>query len=238
MRGSRAQPILLALMALAAAAAGAAPTVDTLLALKVEGMSEGERLQNAAYCLDAGRQAREQGKFGSALDLFNKTLELNSEETEAHWEKVVLFGDDRLGLRTRATEELRLFLATNPNHGHALAQLGWHFQRKGKFVEAEEQYKLAAAKDPSDWWIWERYGDLLISFTDRVQEGIDYEKSAIARGDAEPWVQVLLAHGYIRLGKYPDARASAAKAIALLRPIGMDEQIAEMNQLLHSIEGK
>jgi tetratricopeptide (TPR) repeat protein len=238
MRGSRAHPILIALMALAAAAAGAAPAIDTLLALKVEGMSEGERLQNAAYCLDAGRQAREQGKFGTALDLFNKTLELNSEETEARWEKVIMLGDDRLGLRNRATAELRLFLATNPNHGHALAQLGWLYQRKGRYAEAEEQYKLAMAKDPSDWWIWERYGDLLIGYTDRVQEGIDCEKSAIARGDAEPWVQMLLAHGYARLGKYPEARASAAKAIALLRPHGMDEPIAEMNQLLHSVEGK
>jgi tetratricopeptide (TPR) repeat protein len=238
MRGSLAQPVLIALLALAAAAAGAAPTIDTLLALKVEGMSEGERLQNAAYCLDAGRQAREQGKFGAALDLFNKTLELNSEETEARWEKAIMFGDDRLGLRTQALAELRLFLATNPNHGHALAQLGWNYQQKGRVAEAEEQYKLAMTKDSSDWWIWERYGDLLIRFTDRVQEGIDYEKSAVARGDTEPWAQMILAHGYARLGKYPEARASAMKAIALLRPMGMDEPIADMNQLLHSIEGK
>jgi tetratricopeptide (TPR) repeat protein len=225
-------------MALAAAAAGAAPTIDSLLALKAEGMSEGERLQNAAYCLEAGRQAREQGKFGTALDLFNKTLELNSEETEAHWQKVIMLEDERIGLLTQALTELRLFLATNPNNGHALAQLGWHYQRKGRVAEAEEQYKLAATKDPSDWWIWERYGDLLIGFTDRVQEGIDCEKSAIARGDTEPWAQVILAQGYVRLGKYPDARACASKAIALLRPMGMNEPIAEMNQLLHSIEGK
>jgi len=238
MHRSYPESVLIILLALTAVAAGAEPTIDSLLSLKAEGMSEGERLQNAAYCLEAGRQAREQGKFGTALDLFNKTLELNSEETEAHWEKVIMLEDERIGLRTQAMAELRLFLATNPNHGHAHAQLGWHYQNQGKFAEAEEQYKLAAARDPSDWWIWERYGDLLIGHTDRVQEGIDYEKSAIARGDTEPWAQMILAQGYVRLGRYPEARSSATKAISLLRPIGLNEPINEMNQLLHSIEGK
>jgi tetratricopeptide (TPR) repeat protein len=238
MRRSSVLSVLILFMTLTAEASGAESTTESLLALKAEGMSEGERLQNASACLEAGRQAREQQKFGTALDLFNKTLELNSEETEAHWEKAIVFGDERVGLGTQAIAELRLFLATNPHHGRAIAELGRQYQRKGRIADAEEQYKLAISRDPSDPWTWERHADLLIGFTDRVQEGIDDAKSAIARGDSEPWPQMILARGYVRLGKFADARTCASKAIAGLRALGMNQQVTEMNQLLHSIEGR
>jgi tetratricopeptide (TPR) repeat protein len=238
MRAAILRSSCLALFVLAAAAAGAAPTVDELLALKVEGMSEGDRLQNAAYCLEAGQQAREQGKFGTALDLFNKTLELNDEAVEAHWQKFILLSDDRVGLRTQAASELRLFLATNPNDAIALTELANLYQMKGKIAEALEQSKLAVSKGSPDPYPSVEYGQLLIAFTDRVQEGIDYEKAGIARGATEPWPLINLAWGYVRLGKYSDARANATKAIALLRKMGLDQPVNEMNDLIRSIEGK
>lgn len=226
------------LSVLAAAMVDAAPAIDVLLSLKVDGMTEGDRLQNAAYCLEAGRQAREQGKLGTAMDLFNKTLELNAEASEVHWEKAILLTDDRVGLYSQAMAELRLFLATNPNYGHALAELGSAYQRRGRIAEAEEQYKLAVAKDPRDPYALGKYGAFLIMFGDRVQEGIDDEKSAIAGGDTGPWIQMMLAWGYVRLEKYSDARARAKSAIASLRPVGDQQGIDEMNRLLVSIEGR
>ncbi|MGA2615778.1 MAG: tetratricopeptide repeat protein [Spirochaetia bacterium] len=227
------------LLVLPAAAGGADPTVESLLSLKADGMNEGDRLQNAMYCLTAGRQARDDGKFGTALDLFNKCLELNSEEAEAHFQKGILFGDERVGLRKQAISELLLFLAANPANGHAAAELGHQYMMLGRFTEAEEQYKLAIARDPGDPYAWGVYGVLLIGFTDRVQEGVDLEKAAAVRGSDEPWFQMSLAWGYYRLGKYAESRASANKAIAALRKYGRGENpIDEMNQLLRMIEGK
>lgn len=230
--------IPLTILLILAAAAGAEPTVSELLALKPEGMNEGDRMQNAAYCLEAGQHAREQEKFGLALDLFNKCLELNGEETEAHLQKAIIFGDDRIALRAQAMAELRLFLATNPRNGQALALLGWEYKMKGKIAEAEQQYKLAVARDPGDPWNLARYGDLLVGFTDRVQEGIDCTLTAVAGGNTEPWPQMILAHGYVRMGKYAEARACAARAIAGLRAHGEAQPIQEMNRLLRAIEGK
>jgi tetratricopeptide (TPR) repeat protein len=215
------------------------PTADYLLSLKTEGMNEGDRLQNAMYCLSAGQKAHDEGKFGMALDLFDKCLELNSERTEAHLQKAFLFGDERVGLRAQAISELRLFLATNPNNGHALREFGREYMQMGRFAEAEEQFKLGIARDPNNPWTWGTYGVFLINFTDRVQQGVDFEKNVAARGCDEPWFEMVLAWGSVRLGKYADARASATKAIADLRKYNRGQQpVDEMNRLLHAIEGK
>jgi tetratricopeptide (TPR) repeat protein len=229
----------LILLVLPPATVAADPSVESLLSLKAEGMNEGDRLQNSAYCLAAGQQAREDGKFGTALDLFNKCFELNSEETRVHMQKGFLFGDERVGLRAQAISELRLYLATNPNDGQAHQMLGFQYMQMGLMKEAEEQFKLGIARDPGNPGVWGPYGVFLISFTDRVQEGIDCEKAAAARGSDEPWFEMSLAQGYVRLGKYAEARASATKAIADLRKYGRGQPpVDEMNRLLRLIEGK
>ena len=224
------------LLLLAAGAAGSEPTVSQLLSLKAEGMKEGDRLQNVAYCMAAGQKARESGQFGTALDLFTKSLELDPERTEAHLQKALLFGDDRVGLHALAVSELRLFLAANPGDGQALAHLGWEYRMNGRIDEAMEQFKAAAARDPGDWWIRERYGELLIAYTDRIQDGIDSEIAALSRGDPDPFPHTFLAQGYFILGKYAEARASATRAAAALSARGIRPD--DMNRLLAAIEGK
>jgi hypothetical protein len=49
-----------------------------------------------------------------------------------------------------------------------------------------------------------------------------------------------LAWGYVRLGRYPEARAGAAMAIKAIerKPGWGNNAVDEMNQLLRSIEGK
>jgi tetratricopeptide (TPR) repeat protein len=235
MRGSA----LVFLIAFAATAAAAQQDTKHLLSLKSEGLSEGEKLEYAASCLDAGREAMRQDKLGLALDLFDKCLELNSEEVEAHLEKGFLLGDVRIGLRSQAMSELRLYIAANPNSGNAMTELGSLYENSGKIPEALEQFKLAAAREPGNSWAWARYGGLLVNFTDKVQEGIDCLKLAVAKGDDSPWSQISLARGYVRAGNYASARASAAKAIALLRQEpGTEGDIAGVNRLMKSIAKK
>jgi tetratricopeptide (TPR) repeat protein len=227
------------LIVLAPAMGLADPTVESLLSLKPEGMSEGDRLQNSAYCLAAGRKAQDQGKFGAALDLYNKCLELNSEEMEAHLQKGRLFGDERVGLRAQAISELLLYVAANPADGNALADLGVQYMRTGRMAEAEDRFKLAVSRDPGDPGPKGFYGILLISFTDRVKEGVDLEKAALKGIPEEPWFWMNLAWGQVRLGRYAEARASAAGAITAMRAQGWGQQaVDEMNQLLREIERK
>jgi tetratricopeptide (TPR) repeat protein len=227
------------LLVLPPAASLADPTVESLLSLKAEGMSEGDRLQNSAYCLAAGRRAQDQGKFGTALDLYNKCLELNSEETEAHLQKGRLFGDERVGLRAQAIFELLLYVAANPANGDALSDLGVQYMRTGRMAEAEERFKLAVSRDPGNPSYKGFYGILLISYTERVKEGVDLEKAAVKGIPEEPWFWMTLAWGQVRLGRYAEARASAAGAITAIRARGWGQQaIDEMNGLVRSIAGK
>jgi len=227
------------LLVLPASVGRADPTVEVLLSLKADGMNEGDRLQNSSYCLAAGRQARENGKFGIALDLFTKCLELNSEETRAHLEKGLLFGDERVVLRTRAISELLFFLAADPTDIHARTELGGQYMRLGRIAEAEEQFKMAVARDPGDPYPLGMYGILLIDFTDKVQKGVELERAAIAGIPDEPWFRMNLAWGYVLLGRYAEARAAAAAAITAIRKSDWGQPaVDEMNQLLRSIEGK
>ena len=231
--------VLVCLLALAATIAAAQQDAGFLLSLKPEGLSEGEKLQHAASCLEAGREALQQDKLGMALDLFDKCLELDSGQAEAHLEKGFLLGGERVGLRSLAIAELKLYAAAKPGDGNAMTMLGSLYENWGKIPEALEQFKLAAAREPGNSWAWARYGSLLINFTDKVQEGIDCVKSAVARGDSSPWPQITLARAYIRAGNYASARASASKAIALLRKEpGTEGDIAGVNRLVKSIAGK
>jgi tetratricopeptide (TPR) repeat protein len=230
---------LICLLALAATVAAAQQDARVLLSLKPEDLSEGERLEYAASCLEAGREAMQQGKLGTALDLFDKCLELDSGQAEAHREKGFLLGDERVGLRSLAIAELQLYAAARPGDGSAITMLGSLYENWGKIPEALEQGKLATARDPGSAWAWLLYGRLLINFTDRVREGIDCAKSAVLRGDTSPWPQIALVRGYVRTGDYASARASASKAIALLRQEpGMDREIAGVNRLMKSIDKK
>ncbi len=228
------------LLAVAAATGISDPTAEALLSLSAKGMSEGERLQNASYCLAAGRAAFEAGKLGTALDLFNKCLELNSEEMEAHLEKGRLLGDDRVQLRSMALSELLLYTSANPADGHALADLGDQYMRSGRPAEAEERLKTAISLDAGDPMPKGVYGILLIQFTDRVQQGVDLAAAAVKGLPDEPWFQMVLAWGYVRLEKYAEARAAAAAAIAAInaRPGWGTDSVEEMNRLVRSIAGK
>jgi tetratricopeptide (TPR) repeat protein len=229
---------IVVLGAFIAARAGAAPSVDALLSLDAAVLTEGARLQNAASCLEAGRAAMDKGALGQALDLLNKCLELNGEESEAHFSKGILFGDERIRLRAQAIAELELYLASNPANGYAHAELGRTLQQKGDIAAAEEHFRLATARDPTEPDGWFRYGELLIFYTDRVQQGIDLTLTAIARGAADGWPLGNLAQGYARLGKYAEARAAASKAIAKFASAGMAGEAAQVNRLVQSLEGK
>jgi tetratricopeptide (TPR) repeat protein len=232
--------VLVCLLALRAInVAAAQQDAKILLALKPEGMTEGEKLDYAASCLEAGREALQQDKLGTALDLFDKCLELDSGQAEAHLEKGFLLGDERVGLRSLAIAELKLYTAAKPGDGNAITMIGSLYENWGKIPEALEQGRLATARDPGNSWAWLLYGRLLINFTDRVKEGIDCVKSAVAHGDASPWPLVTLARGYVRTGEYASARASASKAITLLRKDpGTEGEIAGLNGLMKSIAGK
>jgi tetratricopeptide (TPR) repeat protein len=238
MRRRGARRSLAVLWIFSAAVLGATPSADVLLALNPKPLTEGERLQNAAWCLEAGRAAMNQGALGQALDLLDKCLELNSEESEAHFSKGILFGDERVRLRAQAIAEFQLYLASNPGNGLAHAELGRTYQQKGDIAAAEEQYRLATTRDPSQPDGWYRYGELLIFYTDRVQQGIDLTLRAIARGAADGWPFGNLAQGYVRLGKYPEARTAASKAIALFKAAGMPGEAAQVDRLVQSIKGK
>ena len=228
----------LAFALLAAAAASGAPSADYLLLLKADGLNEGERLQNASYCLELGKQALEAGKFGNALDLFNKCLELDSEKVEAHFHKGRLYKDDRVGLLAQAIAELKIYIASSPNDGWALAELGWAYRVKGKGSEAEETFKLATRKDPGNPGAWQAYGDFLVS-VDRSLEGLEMSNTALARGADGPWPYATRARAYLNLGKWAKARADANKAVELARKmLGQDSLIIDMNGLLRSVSGK
>jgi tetratricopeptide (TPR) repeat protein len=238
MRGRGAHLTIVMLGAFIAARAGAAPSADALLSLDAAVLTEGARLQNAASCLEAGRAAMDSGALGQALDLLNKCLELNSEESEAHFSKALLFGDERVRLRAQAIAELELYLAFNPANGYAHAALGRTLQQKGDIAAAEEHYRLATTRDPVEPDGWSRYGELLIFYTDRVQQGIDLTLTAIARGASDGWPFGNLAQGYARLGKYAEARAAAAKAITKFISAGMTGEAAQVNRLVQSLKGK
>lgn len=239
MRGS-VSIVSVMLLVLGAATGVAEPTVESLLSLNGQGMSEGDRLQNASYCLAAGRAAYQAGKLGTALDLFNKCLELNGEEMEAHLEKGLLFRDDRVALRTLAISELLLYVSANPSDGHALAELADQYRRLGRIAEAEERFKAAVAQDPGDPMPKGGYGAMLIQLSDRVQEGVGLEVAAVKGIPDEPWFRMNLAWGYVRLEKYKEARAAAAAAIAAInaKPGWGSGAVEEMNRLLRTIEGK
>ncbi len=231
--------VVLLLLALPAATSTADPTIESLLSLRAEGMSEGERLQGSLSCLQAGRRAQGEGKLGLALDLYNKCLELNAEEAEAHLWKGRLFGDERVSLRSLAVAELRLYTLANPKDGEALADLGEQYLRLGRIGEAEERFKAAVSLDPGDPVPRARYGVLLIGLTERVQEGVDLEKSAVAALPNDAWFWMSLAWGQAKLQQYPQARATAARALSLLKAQGESQSaINDMNRLLRGIEGK
>jgi protein O-mannosyl-transferase len=111
-------------------------------------------------------------------------------------------------------------LEINPSYAEAHANLGGALARAGQIPEAIAQYRKALEIDPQQTYVQNSLAWLLATASDpSLRDGANAvtlaEKASQTSRGADPLVLRTLAAAYAEAGRYPEAVATARRALAL-----------------------
>jgi len=176
-----------------------------------------------ADLVQSGEEARKNGNYGLAIELFNRAVEAEPKHKRA-WDLLGLayFEDHQDGLALNAFQKQT---EVNPFDGSAYNNIGRVYLRQRKYDDADKWFKKQIEVQPLDKYAHANLGLSLIEqhkYEDAVPE---LEKaSSITPDNSGP--QINLGRAYLNLGQDDKAMAAFDKALTLSATPGVWNSIA------------
>jgi len=159
-----------------------------------------------------GNEARRNGNYVLAIDLFNRAIEADPKSKVA-WNDlgIVYMNDQQDELAINAFQKQ---IAINPYHANAYDNLGRVYLRERKYKEAEKWFRKQLEVQPLHQHALTNLGITYLE-THKYEDALpQLEKAAsLASDDAEP--QVRLGEAYLNLGQDDKAMAAFDKAVKI-----------------------
>jgi superkiller protein 3 len=159
-----------------------------------------------------------QGRPDEAIGQFQKALAVDPDYTEAHFNLANLFLAQ--GRWDEAIEHYQQALKQMPDSVHAHYQLGLALQSRGQFAAAVAQFQKVLELDPRHVtalnnlaWIWATCPDN--SLRNGPKALAEAEQAVQLSGGNSPEILDTLAAAYAVAGRYPEAVATARRALSL-----------------------
>jgi tetratricopeptide (TPR) repeat protein len=159
-----------------------------------------------------------QGQTEKAIFHLEKSLSINPDSAEAHYNLGISF--DRQGQIDKAILHFEKSLAINPNHAEANCRLGNLFSGQTNFVAAIRQYERALRINPNYVEVQNNLAWILATCPDAAfRDGpravaLARSSDRLSRGTLAPVLDTLAA-AYAEAGQYPEAVATARRALAV-----------------------
>ena len=157
-----------------------------------------------------------QNQFEKAAGHLEKALKINPDSAETHYNLGIAF--DRQGQFDKAILHFEKSLAINPNHAEANCKLGNLFSGRTNFVAAIRQYERALRINPDYVEVQNNLAWILAACPDAaLRDGpraVALARSAehLSKGTLAPVLDTLAA-AYAEAGQYPEAIATARRAL-------------------------
>jgi len=186
-----------------------------LVAVSCATVSTDERLQKAAAHYQLGVSYLNDNNIQPAFVEFQKALELNPDDKEVHNAIGVIYLL-KLEDYPKAIEHFQRALAIDRNFSEASNNLGFAYEKTGRFVDAIKSYKTALS-NPLYRNAEKAFNNLGRAYyrVKRYSDAIDAYKEALKRYSDFHLPYYGLALCYNATGRYGDAAAALKKAIEL-----------------------
>ncbi|NUQ65547.1 MAG: tetratricopeptide repeat protein [Pirellulales bacterium] len=174
---------------------------------------------DSAAHANLGRALQQKGMLEEATTHFRKALELQSEDPLGHFRlATVLLAR---GMLEEAVQHLRRVLQIDPQFVDARLMLGNVLAAQGQFDGALAQFQETIAADPDNLTAINCLARLLAACpNDSVRDGPRavrlIESACKATGYRDPILLSTLAAAYAEVGKFPEAIATATRALSLV----------------------
>ncbi len=168
--------------------------------------------------IDLGVVLRRQGKLDQAIEHYQKALKLQPENVDAHVNLGAALGME--GLLDEAAAHFRKALETNPNHARGKQNLQLIVTEQNRSQDALKQQRALLRRRPDDLVLLNNTAWLLatspFAAVRNAAEAVALaEKAVKLSGGKQPAILSTLAAAYAEAKRFPDARATAQKALIL-----------------------
>jgi tetratricopeptide (TPR) repeat protein len=167
---------------------------------------------SATEHIDQGIEYAEQGRLDDAIAEFQKAIELEPDDPDAHHNLGTAYYER--GRLDEAITELQAAIELEPGGADAHRNLGTVYGEQGKPEEAAAAYEKAIEMDPD---FGEAYGDLAGTYTElgRVSEAVAAGEKAIELAPDYAMARNNLGFAYYRQGMLDEAVAEYQEAIRI-----------------------
>lgn len=166
--------------------------------------------QDASALLGRAMQLHKAGKFGEALQFYQRVLVLQPLSADALTYSALALLE--LGKARDAAERLQAALTLRPNHAETLGFLGNALQLSGRRDEAERAFRAALAITPGNPRLHNNYGILLLE-AKRYEEARASFERALAANPAYAEASINLSQVHLKLGQSEPAVGAAQRAV-------------------------
>jgi Flp pilus assembly protein TadD len=176
--------------------------------------------KNSDTCYDLGKALLKRGRQSEARRLFQKAMELVPDYVVVHNDLGKVMAAD--GQFSAAIKHFERALDGDPKCRSARLNLAKALSARGRFKDAIAQYRTAIRLDPNDPEALDQFAWLLATCPDaRLRSGKEAitlaERASRLCGGKQPEALNALAAAYAEAGLFPQALATARRALVLAR---------------------
>lgn len=170
-------------------------------------------LKDTFNLLWLGRLLEDSGNWREAESVYRGIIEAAPREPRAHvgLARALYWGGHPLD---EALAELNYAVALDPTNVEAYMSRGKIYRAEGRYGEALDSYRRAAALSPNDYWPISGQASVLIDMGN-TEDAIGLLTEASDQFPDHPHLYYLLAYAYRRAGELELAAAAAERAMAL-----------------------